>query len=83
MLPKFSYSNSISVAVFSLWWHISATRYEIAFMIILDNYRDETNFPGNSIEIAKSFMIKIWRFVTVITTFCMLLPTRDNHGIYD
>ena len=28
-------------------------------MIILENYRDKTNFPGNSIEIAKYFTIKI------------------------
>ena len=32
-----------------LRWHISATRYEIAFMIILESYRDKTNFPGDSI----------------------------------
>ena len=24
-----------------LWWHISTTRYEIAIMIILENYRDK------------------------------------------
>ena len=42
----------------SLWWHISATRYEITIMIILENYCDNTNFPGKSIEIAKCFMIK-------------------------
>ena len=46
----------------ALWWHISATRYEIAFMIILDSYRDKTNFPGNSIGIAKRFMIKILQY---------------------
>ena len=38
-----------------LWWHISATRYEIAVMIMLENYRDKTNFPGNSIEDSKTF----------------------------
>ena len=32
-----------------LWWHISATRYEIAIMINLEKYRDKTNFPGNII----------------------------------
>ena len=36
--------------------------YEIAIMIILENYRDKTNFPGNSIKIAKCFTIKIWRY---------------------
>ena len=33
----------------NLWWHISATRYQIAIMIILKNYRDKTNFPGTFI----------------------------------
>ena len=45
-----------------VWWHISATRYEIPIMIIFENYRDKTNFPGNSIEIAKCFTIKISRY---------------------
>ena len=45
-----------------VWWHVSATRCEIAFMIILENYCDKTNFPGNSIEKAKCFMIKISRY---------------------
>ena len=32
-----------------LWWHISATRHEVALVIILENYRDKTNFPENTI----------------------------------
>ena len=56
----------------SIWWHISATRYEIALMIILSNYRDRTNFPGNSIEIANCFTIKV--FLTVIMIFLRSCP---------
>ena len=55
--------NSAGILKTKLLWHISATRYEIAFMIILENYRDKTNFPENSIEIAKSFIIKISRYL--------------------
>ena len=63
---------------------ISATRYEIDFMIILESYCDKTNFPGNSFEIAKSFMIKnVAIFATVITTFLMFVPASDSHGIYN
>ena len=45
-----------------IWWHISATRYEMAIMIILKNYRDKTKFHGNCIQIAKCFMIKLSRY---------------------
>ena len=55
--------KALTLALFSdLWWYIPATRYEIAIMIILENYRDKTNFAGNSIEIAKCFTIKISRY---------------------
>ena len=69
----FCYLDTISGKVCFMaivWWHISATRYEIAIMIILENFRDKTNFPGNSIEIAKCFKIKkIAIFLAVITFF--------------
>ena len=67
-----------------IWWHISATRYEIAIMIILENYRDKTNFPGNSIEIAKCFMIEISRYFLTVIQFCFtLVPPIDIHDIYN
>ena len=50
------------MALCYVWWHTSATRYKIAIMIILENYRDKTNFPGNIIEIAKGFTITISRY---------------------
>ena len=28
-----------------VWWHISATRYEIAIVIILGNFHDNSKFP--------------------------------------
>ena len=36
-------------------------------MIILENYRDKTNFPENSIEIAKCFTIKISRYLLLLS----------------
>ena len=54
--------RTIGTVQADVWWHISATRYEIAIMIILENYRDKTNFPGYSIEKAKCFMIKTSRY---------------------
>ena len=32
-----------------LWWHSYAKRYKIAIMVIFENYRDYTNFPGDII----------------------------------
>ena len=32
-----------------LWWHISAARYEIAIVIILENFHENSKFPGNFI----------------------------------
>ena len=46
---------------------MSATRYKIAIMIILENYRDKTNFPGNSVKKFHDKNIPI--FLTVITIF--------------
>ena len=44
-------------------------------MIILENYSEKTNFPGNNIEIAKCFTIKISRYLlTVITFFLRWCP---------
>ena len=30
-----------------LWWHISAAIYEIAIVIILENFHENSKFPGN------------------------------------
>ena len=30
-----------------LWWHISAARYEIAIVISLENFHDNSEFPGS------------------------------------
>ena len=32
---------------YNLWWHVSASRYEIAIVIVLENFNDRTKFPGN------------------------------------
>ena len=39
-----------------LWWHISATKYEIAIVIILENFHENSKFQGNFIWIVKSFL---------------------------
>ena len=32
-----------------LWWHISAARYEIVIVIILENFHENDKIPGNFI----------------------------------
>ena len=65
----------VSEYYLNVWWHISATRYEISIMIILENYRDTTNFPGNSIEDSEMFHDKnIAIFLTLITFFLRSYP---------
>ena len=57
--------------------------HEIAIMIILENYHDKTNFPGNSIEIAKCFTINILRYFYLLSHFFTLVPTSDTQIIYN
>ena len=40
------------------WWNISAARYGIAFMIILENFHNNLKFAGKFIYIVKSFLKK-------------------------
>ena len=51
-----SVSTSVSYVIFNMkihniyiWWHISAARYEIAIIIILENFHENPKLPGNSI----------------------------------
>ena len=31
----------------NLWWHISTARYEIAIVKMLENFHENSKFPGN------------------------------------
>ena len=54
-------------------------------MIIFENYRDKTNFPGKSIEIAKTFYDKKkYRDISnCYHDFFTLVPTNDIHDAYN
>ena len=40
----FPLDSDLTLSSCLLWWHVSATRYEIAIVIILESYRDKTNY---------------------------------------